>query len=85
MEFYQPDDGRVAQALGLAPIGRNRRGARYGFPVKHSGEYLKSLLALGRPVVLVYETERNLRWVRERGPRWRFESRQLPESRAKAI
>lgn len=48
VEFYQPGDVIVATVLGLQRMALNRRGARYGFPLAHSGNHLLSLLAKGR-------------------------------------
>jgi hypothetical protein len=73
MEFYQPGDAEVAQRLGLAPMQKNRRGARWGMPLGHSGKAIRRLLKEGRSVVLVRESEQNLEWVRERVPIYRFE------------
>jgi len=74
IEFYQPGDVLVAADLGLQPMARNRRGARYGFPLAHSGGHLLSLLAKGRSVTLIGESGRFLDGVKERVPRYRFES-----------
>ncbi|MBY0579413.1 MAG: hypothetical protein K2P57_10255 [Burkholderiales bacterium] len=59
--------------LGLAPMGENRRGARWGLPLGHSGRAIRRLLEDGQSVVLVREGERNLEWARERLPIDRFE------------
>ena len=75
VEFYQPGDVIVATVLGLQRMARNRRGARYGFPLAHSGNHLLSLLAKGRSVMLVMESGRLLDGVKERVPRYRFERR----------
>ena len=74
IEFYQPGDVLVATDLGLQPMAQNRRGARYGFPLAHSGSHLLSLLAKGRSVTLIGESGRFLDGVKERVPRYRFES-----------
>lgn len=74
MEFFQPDDGGVTAELGLQPMGKNRRGARFGFPLAHTGSHLRKLLAAGCPVTLIGETGRLLDRVKERVPRWRFSS-----------
>ena len=75
VEFYQPGDVIFATVLGLQRMARNRRGARYGFPLAHSGNHLLSLLAKGRSVMLVMESGRLLDGVKERVPRYRFERR----------
>jgi RNA-directed DNA polymerase len=75
IEFYQPGDAIVAADLGLRRMARNRRGARYGFPLARSGGHLLSLLATGRSVTLIGESGRFGDGVKERVPRYRFESR----------
>ena len=72
MEFYQPGDIVLARELGLRRMTRNRRGARYGFPVAHAGQHLLTLLREGRAVTMVAETGRMLDGVKERLPRYRF-------------
>ena len=74
IEFYQPGDMLVAAGLGLQRMTPNRRGARYGFPLAHSGSHLLSLLAAGRSVTLINETGRLGDGVKERAPRYRFRS-----------
>ncbi len=69
VEFYQPGDMLVATILGLQRMTQNRRGARYGFPLAHSGNHLPSLLAKGRSVTLVMESGRIGDGVKERVPR----------------
>lgn len=82
IEFYQPGDVLVAAGLGLQRMAPNRRGARFGFPLAHSGSHLLSLLAAGRSVTLIGETGRLGDGVKERAPRYRFESRaQMPAGR----
>lgn len=73
VEFYQPDDALLASRLGLEPMVENRRRARFGFPVAHSGKHLFDLLKAGQSVTLVTETGRRLERVKERVPRVRFE------------
>ena len=66
-EFYGP----APQALGLNPLKANRRGARYGFPLARLAEYARVLIAHGRPVVFIAETDRTLGRIKERRPFWR--------------
>ncbi|MHB1291380.1 MAG: MutS N-terminal domain-containing protein, partial [Sulfuricella sp.] len=75
IEFYQPGDVLVAAELGLRRMAQNRRDARYGFPLAHSGGHLLRLLATGRSVTLIGESGRFLDGVKERVPRYRFRSR----------
>jgi len=72
IEFYQPGDILLADELGLRPIGENRRGARFGFPLAHMRRHLARLLANGRAVTLIGETGRYLDGVEERAARARF-------------
>jgi hypothetical protein len=56
-ELYQARDAPLARTLGLRRITPNRRGARWGFPVKGLGRYLAAALAAGWPVTLVLQGE----------------------------
>jgi DNA mismatch repair ATPase MutS len=73
IELYQEDDREVAELLGLAAIGENRRGARWGFPLRLQESCRRRLVAAGRSVVLIAE---GALWgkVKERFPVWREES-----------
>lgn len=73
VEFYQPDDALLARQLGLQAMARNRRRARFGFPLGGTGAYLFRLLEAGRSVVVVGETGRTQGKVKERLPVHRFE------------
>lgn len=53
IEFYQPGDVLVAAELCLKRMAHNRRGARYGFPLAHSGGHLLNLLAKWHSVTLI--------------------------------
>mgnify|MGYP001236354552 FL=1 len=72
-EFYAKTDDEIARVLDLAPMGKNSRRARYGFPVRAAGRYLDKLLRSGRSVVLIGERDLYLTGVRVRLPAWRFE------------
>jgi hypothetical protein len=54
-EFYAAADARVAQLLGLRPIGPNARGARFGVPTRHATAILQRLLGAGRSVLWIEE------------------------------
>ena len=55
-EFYAGEDRAVASELGLRPMGRNRRGAAFGFPCTRTEEFLRQLRDRQRPVLLIGET-----------------------------
>jgi len=73
-EWYQLGDREVAQWLGLRPLRRHARGARYGLPVRRGTWALRRLLRLNRSVTLILEGEGprltpvNMRW-----PAYRFD------------
>jgi DNA mismatch repair ATPase MutS len=72
IEFYQPDERALAASLGLNPMQPNRRGARWGFPLRQFSGHLMRLLQQGRKVTLVGETGRRLARIEARAPQWRF-------------
>lgn len=80
VEFYQPDDALVADRLGLSRMAGNRRGARFGFPVRNTGDCLGRVLRGDRSVVLIRETGVRLRWNAARAPVFRFERREEIEA-----
>jgi hypothetical protein len=73
VEFYREADREVAELLGLAAIGENRRGAGWGFPLRLLETFRRRLVAAGRSVVFIAE---GALWgkVKERLPAWREES-----------
>lgn len=72
-EFYHHKDGEIARLLGLKPIGSNRRGARFGFPMDQSARHLGELLKRQMPVLVVQQRSRRWTEIRERKPMWRYE------------
>lgn len=73
-ELYQIGDQEVAGLLGLRPLGPNRRGVRYGFPVRFGRWALRRLLCLNRSVALILEREGpSLTSVKPRLPAYRYE------------
>ncbi len=54
-EFYHSADDGYAEMLGLKRMGSNRRGARYGFPVKRIQYVVSSFLNSGLSVLLINE------------------------------
>ena len=60
--------------MGLKRMGRNRRGARYGFPVRQTGRQLRILLDRGMSVMLIREQKRYGNVLQERVPDWRYEA-----------
>lgn len=71
-EFYAPADAEIASQLGLVPMRRNRRGARFGFPLAGIERRLSSLAALGRSALLVTERPGENSRVRRRTPTTRY-------------
>ena len=57
-EFYHKYDKKIAQILDLAEMRKNRRGARYGFPVNLMNRYFQTLLKEKDSIVLIPERER---------------------------
>jgi len=79
-EWYQMGDREVARWLGLRPLGRRARGARYGLPVRLGTRALRRLLRLNRSVTLILEREGpRLTPVKTRLPAYRFEPVTGPE------
>ncbi len=66
IEFYQEDDARIAAALGLTPLAKNRRKALFGFPVRHLAFYRDRLLAQGASVAVIREWPRYWTRIKER-------------------
>ena len=56
-EFYHPADNALAVSLGLKPLTKNRRGARYGMPLSWGANMAKRLLAQDRQVLWVIEQD----------------------------
>jgi hypothetical protein len=55
-EFYAGEDRVVATELGLRPMGRNRRGAAFGFPYSRTDEFLRRLRERQRSVLFIGES-----------------------------
>ncbi len=72
-EFYQLRDASIADLLQLAPMGRNRRGARFGFPVSQFNHYLGELLKRRIPVLVIQQHRQYWTGIQGRGPAWRYE------------
>jgi len=72
IEFYDIDKPAWLTMLGLKPMGWNRRGVRYGFPVKHLKDKLNLLLSSGVGVVLINEQPSELGAVKKRLPLCKF-------------
>ena len=70
-ELYDRRDAPVARLLGLKPLGKNRRGALYGVPVRLFGRTLARLTGRGRSVV-VRQGEQDPTGIRERVIAWRM-------------
>ncbi|QWF70734.1 hypothetical protein KEF85_15645 [Methylomonas paludis] len=56
-EFYHPAYDGLAVSLGLKPLKKNRRGARFGVPLSWGTHLAKRLLAEGRQVLWVTERD----------------------------
>jgi hypothetical protein len=69
-ECYDPP-GELPALLALKPLTANRRGARYGVPVRLEGACLARLLAAGRSALVVRQGEGVWTGVRERQIAWR--------------
>ena len=54
--------------LCLERLKENRRGVKYGFPVRLEEEYTKRFLKEGMPVVIIKETDRYIGKIKERLP-----------------
>ncbi len=72
-EFYHTRDKEVAHALGLALLRKNKRRARYGFPINRMNSYLQRLFRMKMPITLIFEKERYLTGIKERAPMCRYE------------
>ena len=72
MEYYDIGMPDWVQWLGLKRIDRNRRGVRYGFPVRATRRNLAALLSTGRTVLLVTEQVGRLGSIRRRTPLCRY-------------
>ena len=72
-EFYHAHDPRPAQLLGLSEMGKNRKGARYGFPMRLANQHLRQLLRDKKSVLLALENANYWTRIKERLPVFRFE------------
>lgn len=54
-EFYQDNTKRAAALFNLSALKKNRRDARYGFPVRHMSFYLKKALNHNKNIVVILE------------------------------
>jgi RNA-directed DNA polymerase len=72
-EFYHIRDKEVAQTLGLSVLRKNKRRARYGFPINLMNNYLQKLLIMKMSITLIFEKERYLSRIKERAPIYRYE------------
>jgi len=73
-EFYHVQDQEVAGLLGLKPLRRDGRGARYGFPTYLRDWALGRLLGRNHSVTLILEREGPaLTRIKTRVPVYRFE------------
>ena len=73
-EFYEGRDAALAEKLDLAPMRRNARGARYGFPLAALRVYLLRLFEWRQAVVVIGETDEYLTAVKTRVPVCRYEA-----------
>ena len=67
-EFYEDTKEDVMAILCLERLKENRRGVKYGFPVRLEEEYTKRFLKEGMPVVIIKETDRYIGKIKERLP-----------------
>ena len=72
-ELYHKDDKKIAQILDLSEMRKNRRGARYGFPVNLMYRYFLRLLRHRASIVLILEREQYWTGIKERVPVYRFD------------
>jgi len=72
MECYDIGSPEWPLWLGLKRMGRNRRGARYSFPVSHTARHLRTVLKRGIGVTLIHEHERYGHGIKSRAPVWRY-------------
>jgi hypothetical protein len=54
-EFYHPADDDLAMSLGLKPLSKNRRGARFGMPLSWGVSLAKRILQTRKQVLWVAE------------------------------
>ena len=71
-ECYDIGEPEWVSRLGLKRMGWTRRGARWGFPLRHLERNLAALLAAGKRVMLVGERENGLGGLRKRVPVCKF-------------
>jgi len=71
-EFYAGEDRAIARELGLHPMGRNRRGAAFGFPCTRTDEFLRRLRERQRSVLLIGESPVAHARIRARAPVARY-------------
>ena len=55
VEFYHGQSKIIAELLALGPLKKNRRQARYGFPVSRLRHYRQLALSKGKNVVVIFE------------------------------
>ncbi len=67
-EFYEDTKEDVMTVLCLKRLKENRRGARYGFPLRLEEGYAERLVNKGMPVVIIKETDRYIGKIKERLP-----------------
>jgi len=72
-EFYSEHDKEIAHDLGLSLLRKNKRRARYGFPINLMNNYLQKLLIMKMSITLIFEKERYLSRIKERAPIYRYE------------
>lgn len=72
IEFYDIVTPLWLEHLGLQAMGWNRRGARYGFPVKQLWQKLAVLLLQGHRVLFITEQISETGGIRKRVPVCRF-------------
>lgn len=72
-EFYHFHDKEVAHTLSLTVLRKNKRQARYGFPINLMNNYLQKLFRMKMPITLIFEKERYLTGIKERAPGYRYE------------
>jgi len=66
-EFYSATSP-VPDILDLKPVKPNRRGVKYGFPLRFGENYAAIAVEQGIPVVIVRETDRYTGRIKERLP-----------------
>ena len=73
IEFYDIIEPLWLESLGLQTMGWNRRGARYGFPIKQLWQKLAVLLFQGFSVLFIAEQVSEVGGIRRREPICQFE------------